>query len=157
MRTPEQALAALGVVLPPPPRPIAVYKPVVITGGLVFVSGHGPVQADGTLIRGRLGAELDREAGYAAARQVGLAMLANLRAELGSLDRIARVVKLLGWIAGPETFTEHPAVLNGCSELFRDVFGADAGVGARSAIGTNVLPGNIPVEVEGIFELANRN
>ena len=139
--------------LPPPPEPMGVYKPIVIHGNTAYLSGHGPVRADGTLTRGRVGRELDLEGGKAAARQAGLAMLATLRATLGSLDRVERVVKLLGLVNCTDDFEQHPAVINGCSELFLKVFGPEAGICARSAIGTNSLPGNIPVEIEGIFEI----
>ena len=149
----EARLTELKLVLPPAPRPLAVYKPLMVVGNLVFVSGHGPVQNDGTLIVGRVGESLDPEQGKNAARQTGLTMLASLRAHFGSLDRIKRVVKLLGWVNCTEGFTEQPAIINGCSELFQDLWGGEVGVGARSAIGTNVLPGNIPVEIEGIFEI----
>lgn len=149
----EQRLAELNLELPPAPKPLALYKPVVITGNLAFVSGHGPLRADKTLITGKVGADLDLEAGKAAARQVGLAILATLRAELGSLDRVNRLIKVLGLVNCTDTFKDQPAVMNGCSELFADVFGRDNGVAARSAVGTNSLPGNIAVEIEAIFEL----
>jgi enamine deaminase RidA (YjgF/YER057c/UK114 family) len=126
---------------------------VVVTGHLAFVSGHGPLRVDKTLITGRVGADLDLEQGKAAARQVGLAILATLRAELGSLDRVSRLIKALGLVNCTDTFNQQPAVMNGCSELFADVFGRDNGVAARSAVGTNSLPGNIAVEIEAIFEL----
>lgn len=149
----ESRIAQLQLQLPPAPKPVAVYRPVVIAQGMAYVSGHGPVQLDGSLIRGRVGAELSLEEGARAARQVGLAILATLRAELGSLDRIGRVVKVLGMVNSAADFYEHPKVINGCSELFAEVFGADAGIGARSAVGMGPLPGNIAVEIEAIFEL----
>ena len=133
---------------------MAVYKPVVVVGNVAYVSGHGPLRSDGTLITGRVGADLSLEQGYAAAAQVGLAILATLRREFGSLDRIARVVKLLGMVNSAPDFFDHPKVINGCSELFANVWGSDAGIGARSAVGMGPLPGNIAVEIEGIFELA---
>lgn len=149
----QTRLVELSLILPPAPRPLAVYRPVVVFGHAAYVSGHGPVQNDGVLMKGRVGQDLDLEAGRLAARQTGLAMLASLQAHFGSLDRIKRVVKLLGWVNCTDDFTEQPAVINGCSELFRDLWGPELGVGARSAIGTNVLPGHIPVEIEGIFEI----
>jgi enamine deaminase RidA (YjgF/YER057c/UK114 family) len=149
----EERLVRLGVALPPAPRPAAVYKPVTLHGNLAFVSGHGPCRADGSLICGVVGRDLTLEAGYAAARQTGLAILATLRESLGSLDRVRRVVKLLGMVNSAPDFFDHPKVINGCSELFRDVFGEESGVGARSAVGM-VLPGNIAVEIEGIFEVS---
>lgn len=151
--TPETRVSELNLVLPPAPKPVAVYKPAVRVGNLLFVSGHGPLKADKTLITGRLGDDLTLEAGHAAARQVGLAILATLRDTLGSLDKVTRLVKSLGWVNSTADFADHPKVINGYSELMRDVFGPDAGIGARSAIGTNVLPGNIAVEIEAIFEV----
>lgn len=142
--------------LPPAPKPLGVYKPIVVHGDTAYLSGHGPVQTDGTLMVGRVGQDLDLDGGKRAARQVGLAMLATLRAHLGSLDRVVRVVKLLGWVNCTDDFAEQPKVINGCSELFSHVFGEEKGVGARSAIGANTLPGHIPVEIEGIFEIAPR-
>src|SRR5579872_4148694 len=128
---PDARVAELRLELPPAPKPVAVYKPMVIAGQLAFVSGHGPLKPDKSLILGRVGQDLDLEAGKAAARQVGLAILATLRAELGSLNRVKRVVKVLGMVNSTPDFREHPAVINGCSELFAEVFGADAGVGSR--------------------------
>jgi enamine deaminase RidA (YjgF/YER057c/UK114 family) len=151
--TPEANLARLALVLPPAPRPVAVYRPLVIAQGLAYVSGHGPVQTDGSLIRGRVGVDLDLTQGRAAARQCALAILATLRAELGSLDRVARLVKVLGMVNSGPAFLEHPQVINGCSELFAEVFGSEHGIGARSAVGMGPLPGDIAVEVEAIFEL----
>jgi enamine deaminase RidA (YjgF/YER057c/UK114 family) len=148
----EDRFAALGLELPPAPKPAGVYKPVVFIGDMAFVSGHGPLKSDGTLITGRVGADLNQQAGYDAARQTGLAILATLRANLGSLNRIKRLVKLLGMVNATPDFTQHPAVINGCSELFAKVFGPEHGVGARSAVGMGSLPSNIAVEIEAIFE-----
>ncbi len=148
----EQRLQELQLELPPAPKPAGVYKPAVQIGNMLYLSGHGPLKSDGTLISGKVGSDLTQEEGYAAARQTGLALLATARAHLGSLDRISRTIKVLGMVnCGPD-FKQHPAVINGCSELFRDVFGED-GVGARSAVGMGSLPGNISVEIEVIFEL----
>ena len=133
---------------------MGVYKPVVVVGGLAYVSGHGPLRVDGTLITGRVGAELSLAEGHAAAEQVGLAILATLRNEFGTLDRVRRVVKLLGMVNSAPDFFDHPKVINGCSELFANVWGPEAGIGARSAVGMGPLPGNIAVEIEAIFELA---
>lgn len=149
----EQRIEQLHLELPPAPKPAGVYKPVVVVGNLAYVSGHGPLLSDGKMLTGRVGADVDLAGGQKAARQVGLAILASLRAHLGSLDRIKRLVKLLGLVNSTPDFYQQPAVMNGCSELFRDIWGDDLGVGARSALGTNVLPGNITVEVEAIFEL----
>ena len=150
----EKRLVELKLQLPPAPKPVAVYKTVVVAGNLAYVSGHGPLKADKTSITGRVGDDLDLDAGKAAARQVGLAILATLRAELGSLDRVKRVIKVLGMVNCTPDFRDHPAVINGCSELFAEVFGNEHGIGARSAVGMGSLPGNIAVEIEAIFELA---
>ena len=150
---PEARLAELKLELPPAPKPVAVYRPLIVSGNMAYVSGHGPLKPDKTLITGRVGADLDLAGGKAAARQVGLAILATLRAELGSLDKVRRLVKVLGMVNCTADFRDHPAVINGCSELFADVFGAENGIGARSAVGMGSLPGNIAVEIEAIFEL----
>ncbi len=150
----EKRITELKLELPPAPKPVAVYKPLVITGNLAFVSGHGPLRVDKTLITGRVGADLDVAAGKAAARQVGLAILATLRSELGSLDRVKRVIKVLGMVNSTPDFREHPAVINGCSELFAEIWGAEHGIGSRSAVGMGSLPGNIAVEIEATFEVA---
>jgi enamine deaminase RidA (YjgF/YER057c/UK114 family) len=152
--TPETRLSELKIELPPAPKPVAVYRSLVICGNLAYSSGHGPVRADKTLITGRLGAGLDLEAGKSAARQTGLAILATLRSELGSLDRVKRVIKILGMVNCTPEFQDHPKVINGCSELFADVFGQENGIGARSAVGMGSLPGNIAVEIEAVFEIA---
>ncbi|MFT4638005.1 MAG: enamine deaminase RidA (YjgF/YER057c/UK114 family) [Verrucomicrobiales bacterium] len=151
--TNEERFASLDLTLPPAPKPVGVYKPLVIIGNMAYLSGHGPLCADGSLMKGRVGDEVDLENGYQQARQVGLAMLATMRVQLGSLDRITRVIKLLGMVNAAADFELHPKVINGCSELFAQVFGEDAGVGARSAVGMGSLPGNIGVEIEGIFEI----
>ena len=151
--THENRFAALHLELPKAPTPVAVYKPVVVVQGLAYVSGHGPLRVDGSLIQGRVGADLTLEEGHAAARQVGLAILATLREQFGSLNRIRRIVKLLGMVNSAPEFYEHPKVINGCSELFAQVFGEDDGIGARSAVGMGPLPGNIAVEIEAVFEL----
>ena len=149
----DSKIAELQLDLPPAPKPVGVYRPIVQVGNLVYLSGHGPLQSDKTLITGRLGADMNVEAGYAAARQTGLGMLATLREHLGTLDQVGRLIKLLGLVRCTDDFEGQPAVINGCSELFRDVFGEDAGIAARSAIGANALPGGIAVEIEAIFEI----
>ncbi|QJB68246.1 RidA family protein [Parasphingorhabdus halotolerans] len=149
----EQKLQELKLELPPVPPPFGVYKPILIRGNLAFLSGHGPQKSDGSFFIGRVGDDLSQEDGYDAARQTGLAILATLKSHLGSLDRINQVVKLLGFVNCTSDFTQHPAVINGCSELFAEIFGEEKGVAARSAVGTNALPGNIPVEIECIFEI----
>jgi enamine deaminase RidA (YjgF/YER057c/UK114 family) len=149
----EARIEELKIELPPAPKPVGVYKPVVIVGNMAYVSGHGPLKPDGTMIVGRVGADLDERAAYGAARQTGLAILASLRAGLGSLDRVKRLVKALGMVNCTPDFQSHPAVINGFSELFAELFGEENGVGARSAVGMGSLPKNIPVEVEAIFEI----
>jgi enamine deaminase RidA (YjgF/YER057c/UK114 family) len=150
----ETRLAELKLELPPAPKPVAVYKPLVIVGNLAYVSGHGPLKPDKTLITGRVGGDLDLEAGKLAARQVGLTILATLRDQLGSLNRVKRLIKVLGMVNSTPDFLEHPKIINGCSELFADVFGQENGIGARSAVGMGSLPGNIAVEIEAIFEIS---
>jgi enamine deaminase RidA (YjgF/YER057c/UK114 family) len=149
----ESRLAELKLELPPLPKPAGVYKPLVIVGNLAFVSGHGPLKSDKTMYTGRIGADVDIQAGVQSARQTGLTILATLRDALGSLDRVVRVVKVLGMVNCTPDFTQHPAVINGCSELFRDIWGEDLGVAARSAVGMGSLPGNITTEIEAIFEI----
>lgn len=151
--TPEQNFAALGLGLPPAPAPVGVYKPCLQDGKYLYVSGHGPIRDDTTLITGRIGEEIDAEQGKLAARQVGLAILATLRNHLGSLDKVKRVIKTLGMVNCTADFERHPHVINGSSELFAKVWGDDAGVGVRSAVGMGSLPNNIPVEIEMVFEL----
>jgi enamine deaminase RidA (YjgF/YER057c/UK114 family) len=149
----DARIQELGLELPPAPKPVGVYKPMVLVGGLAYVSGHGPVRPDLSLITGRVGDDLDLSAGKAAARQVGLTILATLRSQLTSLNRVKRVIKILGMVNSTPGFLDHPKVINGCSELFAEVFGPDNGVGARSAVGMGSLPGNIAVEIEAIFEI----
>lgn len=148
----EAKLEELGITLPPPPPPGGVYKPLVVIGNLAYLSGHGPLQDDGTYMTGRVGDDVDLAGAQAAARQTGLSLLATFQAQLGSIDKIKRVIKSLGFVNSTNDFAEQPLVINGYSELYRDIFGEN-GVGARSAIGTSILPGNIPVEIEVIFEV----
>jgi enamine deaminase RidA (YjgF/YER057c/UK114 family) len=148
-----QKLAELGLQLPPAPEPKGLYKPLVVVGNLVYTSGHLPFDAAGKLRTGRLGAELDVTAGYQAAQLAALAILASLRKELGSLNRVGRVVKVVGAVHCLPEFTEQPAVINGCSELFAQVFGREGGIGARTAIGVGSLPLDAAVEIEAIFEI----
>jgi len=151
---PEDRVKELKLELPPPPKPAGVYKPVVVVGNMAYVSGHGPLKSDGTMMTGRVGADVDKQGGYNAARQVALTILTTLRTQLGSLNRVKRLVKTLGMVNATPDFKEHPAVINGYSDLMKQVFGEDNGVGARSAVGMGSLPGNISVEIEAIFELA---
>jgi enamine deaminase RidA (YjgF/YER057c/UK114 family) len=132
---------------------MGVYKPCLQDGKYLYVSGHGPIRDDTTLITGRVGEDLDAEQGKLAARQVGLAILSTIRGYLGSLDKVKRVVKTLGMVGCAPDFERHPFVINGCSELFAQVWGSDDGVGVRSAVGMGSLPNNIPVEIEVLFEL----
>ncbi len=149
----DQRFKALGLVLPPPPQPIGVYKPFLQIGNQVLVSGHGTFKPDGTLIYGRIGKDLDIEEGKIAARHVGLAIISTLIDNLGSLDRIERVVKVLGMVNCVPDFEKHPYIINGCSELFAEIWGEEKGIGVRSAVGMGSLPDNIPVEIEAAFLL----
>ena len=150
--TAEERFAQLGLTLPPAPAPMGVYKPCVVVGNFLYVSGHGTVKEDKSLIVGRIGRDIDQEAGKLAARQVGLAILATIKANIGSLDKIKRVIKVLGMVNCVPEFEKHPYVINGCSELFAKVWGDD-GIGVRSAVGFGSLRDNIPVEIEAVFEL----
>jgi len=151
--TPDQRFDQLKLTLPPPPTPLGVYKPLLQVGNFVYVSGHGTVKEDRSLIIGKVGVDLNAEEGKLAAQQVGLAILATLKANLGSLNKIKRVIKVLGMVNTVPEFERHPFVINGCSELFAKVWGPDNGVGVRSAVGMGSLPDNIPVEIEAMFEL----
>ncbi|MFM1802364.1 MAG: hypothetical protein RJA81_1716 [Planctomycetota bacterium] len=150
----DSKIQELQLVLPNAPKPVATYRTTVRQGNLLYVSGHGPLKADGTLITGRLGENMDLAGGQLAARQTGLAILATLRETLGSLDKVVRLVKSLGMVNATPDFNDHPKVINGYSDLMAEVFGPDAGVGARSAVGMGSLPGQIAVEIEAIFEIA---
>jgi enamine deaminase RidA (YjgF/YER057c/UK114 family) len=151
--TPEEHFARLGLELPPAPTPLGVYKPLLIDGRHCYVSGHGTVKPDKSLITGRIGQDLTPEEGKLAARQVGLAILATLRSNLGSLNKVKRVIKVLGMVNCTPDFEKHPYIINGCSELFASVWGEENGIGVRSAVGMGSLPDNIPVEIEALFEL----
>ncbi|RPA69854.1 RidA family protein [Cyclobacteriaceae bacterium YHN15] len=153
MQTAEENFAALGLNLPPAPKPLGVYKPCLVDGKYLYLSGHGTVKEDGSLIIGRIGADLDIDAGKMAARQVALAMLATIKANIGSLNKIKRVIKVLGMVNCTPDFERHPYVINGCSELFAAIWGEENGIGVRSAVGMGSLPDNIPVEIEALFEL----
>jgi enamine deaminase RidA (YjgF/YER057c/UK114 family) len=152
--TPDQRFEQLGLNLPPAPAPLGVYKPLLVVGNFVYVSGHGTVKDDKSLIIGRIGKDMTMEEGKLAARQVGLAILSTLKTNLGSLNKIKRVVKVLGMVNCVPEFEKHPFIINGCSELFAQVWGEENGIGVRSAVGMGSLPDNIPVEVEAMFELA---
>ena len=149
----EENFDNLHLELPPAPTPIGVYVPFLIDGKHVYVSGHGPLLKDKSLVRGRVGVDMDVEQGKMAARQVGLAILSTLKHHLGSLDKVKRVIKVLGMVNADTTFEKHPYIINGCSELFAQVWGRENGIGVRSAVGMATLPDNIPVEIEAIFEI----
>ena len=148
----DARLAQLGITLPPAPAPGGVYTPVVIVDKIAYVSGQVPFDADGKMIVGRVGSDLTEEQGVAAARQVALTMLATIKASLGSLDRIKRIVKVLGMVNSTSDFQRHPFVVNGFSNTMVEIFG-DAAKAARSAVGMGSLPYNVPVEVEATLEL----
>ena len=148
----EQKLKELGIVLPESPKPVANYVRAVRTGNLLFVSGHGPYNDGKILISGKLGKELTIEEGYKTARNVALNCLASIRASLDSLDKVRRVVKLLGMVNCTEDFKDQPKVVNGASDLLVEVFG-EGGRHARSAVGMQALPNQIPVEIEMILEV----
>lgn len=150
----EKRLKDLGIQLPAPQKPIANYVKAVRTGNLVFLAGHGPSNPDGTDITGKVGKDLTVQQGYDAAKTVGLNLLSSLKAELGDLNKVKRIVKVLGMVNCSENFTEQPKVVNGFSDLMVSVFG-EKGKHARSAVGMYALPNNIAVEIEMIVELEN--
>ncbi len=149
---PDMRISELGLILPPSPKPVGIYKPVLVVDKFLYVSGQGPLKSDGTLMTGRLGADLDTEDGKIAARQVGLTMLSTIKAHFGDLKKIKRIVKVFGMVNCAPGFDKQPAVINGFSELMAEVFGEENGIGVRSAVGM-ILPSNIAVEVEAMFEL----
>ena len=152
MKNIEEKIKALNLILPPPPPLGGVYKPVIISGNMLYVSGQGPLNNDGNLILGKLGQDLTLDQGYAAARQVGLTMLSTLKSEIGDLNKIKRLVKTLGMVNSTLDFHDQPKVINGFSELMVNIWGDDLGKGARSAVGM-ILPHNMAVEIEAIFEI----
>jgi enamine deaminase RidA (YjgF/YER057c/UK114 family) len=149
---PDSKIIELGLILPPAPKPAGVYKPVLVVDKFLYVSGQGPINNDGSLMKGKLGLDLDSEEGKLAARQVGLTMLSTIKTHFGDLKKIRRLVKVIGMVNCAPNFEQQPAVINGFSELMAEVFGNENGVGVRSAVGMT-LPSNIPVEVEAMFEL----
>ena len=152
--TPDEILKLSQITLPPAPRPKGVYKPFLQVGNLIYVSGHGPVLEDGILIKGKAGLDINADAAKLAARQTGLTILSTLLTNLGSLNKIKRVIKVFGMVNCTTDFEVHPFVINGCSELFAEIWGNENGIGVRSAVGMGSLPENIPVEIEAVFELA---
>lgn len=149
--TPEQRLRELGIELPPPPKPIAVYVPYVRVDNMLYVSGMGPRTTTGYVARGKVGADVSIEEAAKAARVVGLNVLSLVRDALGSLDKVVRLVRVHGMVNAVPDFGEQPKVINGFSELMVEVFGEEAGKGARAAVGMGSLPSNIPVEIESAF------
>lgn len=150
--SPSKKIKELGLILPPAPKPAGVYRPILVVDNFLYVSGQGPIKPDGTLMIGRAGDNIDLEQAKLAARQVGLTMLSTIQTHFGSLDNIKRVVKVLGMVNCTPDFNKQPLVINGFSELMADVFGAEHGIGVRSAVGM-ILPDGIPVEVEAMFQL----
>ena len=150
--SPEKRIASLGLELPPAPKPAGVYRPTLLIDKFLYVSGQGPMKLDGSLIKGRIGKDLDLDQGKLAARQVGLTMLSSIQSHFGRLDNIKRVVKVLGMVDCTDDFTKQPLVINGFSELMVDIFGEENGIGVRSAVGMT-LPHGIPVEIEAMFEI----
>lgn len=148
----ESKLSSMGLELPVLPGSKGIYKSCLRAGNHVYISGHVSINTDGSFIKGKLGQDVSDEDGFVAARQCGLAMLTSLKAFLGDLDQVTGVVKLLGMVNATPDYEKHPVVINGCSELFRELWG-EAGVGVRSAVGMGSLPGNVAVEIEGIFEV----
>jgi len=151
----ESRITQLGIELPPAPAPVGNYVAGVRVGNLLFMSGVGPRRSDGSALTGKLGADLGTEQGYEAARVVALNMLANIRSVIGSLDRVERVVKVLGMVNAAPDFEQAPKVINGFSDLFVEIFGAERGRGARSAVGMASLPGQIAVEVEMVLQVCD--
>lgn len=150
----EQKIKDLGLTLPPLPKPVGTYVGGVRTGNLLYMSGLGPRRNDGTYVVGKLGRTMTVEEGYEAARLVGMNMLASIRGQLGSLDKVKRVVKVLGMVNADPEFADPPKVINGFSDLFVEVFG-ESGRGARSAVGMATLPFKMAVEVEIVLEVAD--
>lgn len=148
----SEKVKELGLEFPPAPMPIGLYRPLLVIGKFLYVSGQGPVQMDGSLMTGRAGDDLTKEQAKIAARQVGLTMLSTIQTHFGDLNKIKRVVKVLGMVNSTPDFGMQPFVMNGFSELMRDIWGGEHGIGVRSAVGM-MLPDNIPVEVEAMFEL----
>jgi enamine deaminase RidA (YjgF/YER057c/UK114 family) len=149
----EQKIRAMGLSLPILPTSKGIYKRCLQEGNILFVSGHVSVNSDGSYITGKLGKDLTDEQGKIAARQCGLAILTSVKDHFGTLDKVKRVIKMLGMVNAVPEFEKHPIVINGCSELFAQLWGDDYGIGVRSAVGMGSLPGNVAVEIEAIFEV----
>ena len=149
---PSERIKAMKLTLPPAPNPAGVYRPILVVDGFLYISGQAPVNNDGTLMQGRVGENLSLEEGKVAARQVGLTMLSTIQTHFGDLNKVKRLVKVLGMVNCTPDFQKQPLVINGFSELMADVFGKENGIGVRSAVGM-MLPDGIPVEIEAMFEL----
>ncbi len=151
-KLPSERIKELGLEFPPPPKPAGVYRPILVVDKFLYVSGHAPVNMDGSLMQGRVGDNLTKEEAKVAARQVGLTILSAIQTHFGDIDKVKRVVKVLGMVNCTPDFINQPFVINGFSELMADVFGNENGIGVRSAVGM-MLPDGIPVEIEAMFEL----
>ncbi|SHG25233.1 RidA family protein [Flagellimonas flava] len=151
-KSPSEKVKEMGLVLPPAPPPAGVYRPILVVDSFLYVSGQGPMQDDGTYILGRVGEDMDEDQAKLAARQVALTMLSTITTHFGSLDRVKRVVKVLGMVNCTPDFVKHPYVINGFSELMAEIFGREHGIGVRSAVGMT-LPENTAVEIEAMFQL----
>lgn len=149
----EARLQELGLQLPELPAALGLYRPVLVVGDLAYLSGHGPLRPDGTFVKGKAGVDADVAAAKEAARLTALASLASLKTALGSLNRVKRIVKTMGLVNSAPDFIDHPAAINGFSEVMRDVLGEEAGIGARSAFGAAALPGGWLVEIESVFQV----
>ncbi len=149
---PSEKLKEMKLELPPAPKPAGVYRPILVVDGFLYVSGQAPVNRDGSLMQGRIGDTINLEEGKIAARQVGLTMLSTIQTHFGDLNKVKRIVKVLGMVNCTPDFQRHPLVINGFSELMAEVFGKENGIGVRSAVGM-MLPDGIPVEIEAMFEL----
>jgi len=149
----DSRIDELQLELPEAPSAVGIYRPAIVTGNLCYTSGHLPMLPSGEIIKGCVGKDATQDDGYQAARQCGLTILATLRSHFGTLNKIKRLVKVMGFVNCSDDFYGQPAVVNGCSELFKEVFGDEAGIAARSAVGSNALPLNVMVEVEAIFEI----
>tara|TARA_B100000768_G_scaffold112272_1_gene103996 strand:- start:2527 stop:2994 length:468 start_codon:yes stop_codon:yes gene_type:complete len=148
----SETIKKMGLILPPAPKPVGVYRPTLVVDHFLYVSGQGPIKNDGSLIIGKVGSDINKVHAKEAARQVGLTMLSTIISHYGNIDNVKRVVKVLGMVNATPSFEEHPYVINGFSELMVDIFGPEMGIGVRSAVGMN-LPHNIAVEIEAHFEL----
>ena len=149
---PSEKLKEMNVELPPAPKPAGVYRPILVVDGFLYVSGQAPINMDGSLMQGRVGDNISLDDGKIAARQVGLTMLSTIQTHFGDLNKIKRIVKVLGMVNCTPDFQKQPLVINGFSELMAEVFGKENGIGVRSAVGM-MLPDGIPVEIEAMFEL----